>query len=392
MAQLPLHPRLARLAAAAETRGVGEDGCAVAGLLSAGGRLPARSRNQTGRSDLLALLDADWTPGARRMVEQIRREVRPARQQRHDETELLLAVLEAFPDRVARRRRGDELLLAAGGSALLAPYSVVRGEEFMVCVDIEERQERGLLLVRLASAIEPEWLLELFPDRVSERTAVEWNREAERAEGSSAILFDGIALEESRREPDPTEASRLLARKALEAGVARFADRDELNAFLERVAFASEQSAIPRLSDTDVAAAIERLCGGLKSFRELVEAAGSGGLVRTLRRRLSSEQARLLDDVAPEHIRLNERRRVRVNYSAGKPPWIASRLQDFFGMRETPRVARGKVPLVLHLLAPNQRPVQTTTDLAGFWERLYPQVRRELCRRYPKHAWPEKPV
>jgi ATP-dependent helicase HrpB len=66
-------------------------------------------------------------------------------------------------------------------------------------------------------------------------------------------------------------------------------------------------------------------------------------------------------------------------------------LQDFFGMKDTPRLARGKVPLVVHLLAPNQRPVQTTTDLAGFWERLYPQVRRELSRRYPRHFWPEKP-
>jgi ATP-dependent helicase HrpB len=79
----------------------------------------------------------------------------------------------------------------------------------------------------------------------------------------------------------------------------------------------------------------------------------------------------------------------KVHYERGKPPWVASRLQDFFGMRETPRV--GKTPLVVHLLAPNQRPVQTTTDLAGFWERLYPEIRRQLSRRYPKHAWPEKP-
>jgi ATP-dependent helicase HrpB len=84
-------------------------------------------------------------------------------------------------------------------------------------------------------------------------------------------------------------------------------------------------------------------------------------------------------------------RQTKVNYEADKPPWIASRLQDFFGMRETPRIANGKVALVVHLLAPNKRPVQTTTDLAGFWQRLYPQVRRELSRRYPKHAWPADP-
>lgn len=80
---------------------------------------------------------------------------------------------------------------------------------------------------------------------------------------------------------------------------------------------------------------------------------------------------------------------MKVHYDRGKPPWIESRLQDFFGMRETPRI--GSVPVVVHLLAPNHRPVQVTTDLAGFWERLYPEVRRELSRRYPKHKWPEKP-
>ena len=80
-----------------------------------------------------------------------------------------------------------------------------------------------------------------------------------------------------------------------------------------------------------------------------------------------------------------------MHYERGKPPWVASRLQDFFGMKDSPRIARGTVPLVVHLLAPNQRPVQTTTDLSGFWVRLYPQLRRELGRRYPRHAWPENP-
>ena len=101
---------------------------------------------------------------------------------------------------------------------------------------------------------------------------------------------------------------------------------------------------------------------------------------------------RLLDEVAPGRIRLPGGRQVRVHYEPDQPPWIASRMQDFFGMRETPAVARGAVPVVVRLLAPNQRPVQMTSDLAGFWQRLYPQVRKELSRRYPKHAWPENPL
>jgi ATP-dependent helicase HrpB len=100
---------------------------------------------------------------------------------------------------------------------------------------------------------------------------------------------------------------------------------------------------------------------------------------------------RRLNEVAPARIRLQNGRQTKVHYERGKAPWIESRLQDFFGMKETPRIGVERTPVVVHLLAPNHRAVQTTTDLAGFWERLYPQVRRELMRRYPRHAWPEQP-
>jgi ATP-dependent helicase HrpB len=137
----------------------------------------------------------------------------------------------------------------------------------------------------------------------------------------------------------------------------------------------------------DVHAALRDLCRGLRSFAELKTIAAPG-LIPALEKLAG---ARLLNEIAPLRIRLPGGRTVRVHYAAGQPPWIESRLQDFFGMRETPRIANGRVPLVIHLLAPNHRPVQTTTDLSGFWERLYPQVRKDLSRRYPKHAWPEKP-
>jgi len=99
----------------------------------------------------------------------------------------------------------------------------------------------------------------------------------------------------------------------------------------------------------------------------------------------------VLNDFAPVRIRLPNGRQTKVHYDRGKPPWIASSLQDFFGMSDTPRIGVERTPVVVHLLAPNRRPVQTTSDLAGFWERLNPQVRRELMRRYPKHRWPERP-
>jgi ATP-dependent helicase HrpB len=96
--------------------------------------------------------------------------------------------------------------------------------------------------------------------------------------------------------------------------------------------------------------------------------------------------------MAPERVTLAAGRAVRVDYELGKPPWIESYLQDFFGMTATPRVAEGRVPLVLHLLAPNKRAVQVTSDLQGFWERHYPAIRKELARKYPRHSWPEDPT
>lgn len=385
MARYPLHPRLGRLIVEARRRGVAEDGCAVAALLSAGERLPARASHNS-RSDLLALLEAPWAPRTEQVVRQVRRAVHPPRQPRRDENALLISVLAAFPDRVARRRQGSDLQLASGGPAQLAPSSTVNQAQFLIAVEAEDRRDQKAPLVRLASAIEPEWLIDLFPDRIAETVTVEWNRSAERVESISALMFGEIAIEQTRREPGGGAAGELLAQKAVEAGLARFVDMEALQAFLERARFAAAFINMPAV---DMAAAnnvLRILAAGRKSFAEL-EDVTRRELLRTLHRQLP----RGLDAIAPESIQLPGGRQVRIHYEPGQPPWIASRLQDFFGMRETPRIAGGKVPVVVRLLAPNQQPVQMTSDLAGFWERLYPEVRRELSRRYPKHKWPERP-
>jgi ATP-dependent helicase HrpB len=373
MARYPLHPRLAKLVLEAMERGVGVEGCAVAGLLSSGARADS--------CDLLGLLDRELDPRTKQHIEQIRRVVRPPKQQKHSADALPLSILAAFPDRVARRRKDNQLLLASGGSATLACESQA---DFLVAVDIEDRTEHALPLVRMYCAIQPEWLIDLFPDRVRERSSVEWNRTAERVDATSALLYDGLVIEETRSgTPDPEQAAALLAERALELGVSRFLDKDQLDEFLARVSFASEHAAVPKI---DIDFAFRKLCQARKSFAELRSAAAS--IIAMLEQHANPK---LLNEVAPARVRLPSGRQTQIHYEAGKPPWVASRLQDFFGMRETPRIANGKVPLVVHLLAPNQRPVQTTSDLAGFWERLYPQVRRELSRRYPKHAWPENP-
>ena len=390
MARYPLHPRLARLIVEARRRGVGEDGCTLAALLSAGERLPARPDHAT-RSDLLVLLESQWEPRTAQLVRQMRRIVNPPRQQQRNEETLLISVLTAFPDRVARRRQGTELHLAAGGPAELAPASTVTASEYLVAVEAEDRRDQKSPLVRLASAVEPEWLVDLFPERIREVSHVEWNRAAERVEAVSGLLFGEIAIEERRGAADPEAAGAMLAGKAMEAGLGRFADLETIDAFLARVKFAAAHGPVPELGRADLESALRALACGLKSFAELEGVARDGGLVRALEQGLTPQARRLLDELAPERIRLPRGRSVPVHYEANQTPWIASRLQDFFGMRQTPTVARGAVPLVVRLLAPNQRPVQMTTDLSGFWQRLYPQVRRELARRYPKHLWPEDP-
>jgi ATP-dependent helicase HrpB len=401
LARYPLPPRLSRILVEAIERGVGESGCVAAALLGSGSNSSASTEN-----DLLAAMDLDHDRLTLQHIEQLRRIARPARpnkrvsgnakttadekpssafvgdsdwkrQTRHNDEALLMSVLAGFPDRVARLRSGNQVLLSAGASAEVA------GEppryEFMVAVDAEDRKDKPLPLIRMTARIEPEWLIDLFPDRVRERSSVAWNRTAERVESVSALLYDELVIQESRATAPDAAAAELLAEKALEAGIERFVDVKALEDFTARLEFAGFQP-------PDVPQTMRELCSGLRGFAELKNAAAE--LLPMLERKLG---ARRLNEIAPTGLRLPNGRQTKVHYQSGKPPWIASRLQDFFGMRETPRIGPARTPVVVHLLAPNHRPVQMTTDLAGFWERLYPQVRRELMRRYPKHAWPERP-
>jgi ATP-dependent helicase HrpB len=322
------------------------------------------SAGERGSADLLTLVEGEWQPQTKRVFDQLRRRVAGRDRRTPGDRAILQAVLAAFPDRVARHRRDGELLLASGGSAKLPDCR----HEFLVAIDVEERRERGLPLVRLASPIEPEWLL----DQASDRVTLEWNRAAERVEQVSALVYDQLVIEETRSPaPASEETSRFLATKALEVDIGRFVEKDALEQLRARALFAG--------SPLDVEAGLRKLCEGLNNFAQLA----SADLLSTLR-------PPRLDRLAPERLTLPGGRQVKVHYESGKPPWIESRLQDFFGVRETPRI--NGVAVVVHLLAPNHRPVQVTSDLAGFWERLYPQVRRELSRRYPKHKWPENPT
>ncbi len=248
----------------------------------------------------------------------------------------------------------------------------------------------------MASAIQPGWLIDLFADTLRESVEATWNAQTERVEVAERMLYDQLVIDERRSHTARgEEVTKALAEAALAVGWQKFADEEDVMKLLSRVQFIAKhfpESEMPAFDETAVRTALIEACADLRSFAELRQAVGKGGLIHLLKSGLTGEQLRLLNQMAPETINIAGRRNVRVNYEPDKAPWIASRLQDFFGMTDSPKIAAGRASLVIHLLAPNQRPVQVTSDLAGFWQRTYPQVRRELSRRYPRHQWPENPL
>ncbi len=421
LSSLPVHPRLGRLACELAARGYAEEGALLAALLSERDvRLSQRtSRTRAGRrhdevgeSDLLARLAAleavagdlsndklrrhELDPGAVRAVlrtrDQLARGLRRASTRASEPFELAagIATLLAYPDRVGKRRAPNsaEIVLSAGGSAVLSEASVVKQAELLVAVGADERGRAGAM-VHTASAIEPEWLLEHFPEHVKSERRVSFHAESERIEVEDAVVYDALVLDTSRRSAERgPEVARALAEAALARGANAPWDVDALETLRRRLQFAVQwDERFTLLDDAHVRALLIAHCADKASFEELrrdpFEHAAFAQLEGGLRARL--------EQLAPARVRLPSGRELKVHYELDRPPWVESRLQDFFGMLATPRVADSKVPLVLHLLAPNQRPVQVTTDLEGFWDRHYAGIRKELMRRYPRHSWPEDP-
>jgi ATP-dependent helicase HrpB len=327
--------------------------------------------------------------------------VRQARPAADPDAALRASVLAGYSDRVARRRRRGEpeLLLSAGGTAQLSEASVVRDYELMVVVDAEQRADvrGGAIVARSATAVEPDCLIDVAAERMREAVVYEWNVAAERVEVVERMTYDQLVLDERRAWPSQTsradmvEVGRALFEAARARGYQAFVDAEALERLLGRVAFVRAQlpeAGLPEVGSAELEATLAEVCQGRDRFAELREA----GFLEALVARLGPSAAGLLAKEAPDKITLPGGRAVKVQYPAGQPPFVASRLQDFFGMAAGPTLARGRVPLTLHLLAPNQRAVQVTSDLAGFWVRHYPALRRELGRRYPRHSWPEDPL
>ena len=236
----------------------------------------------------------------------------------------------------------------------------------------------------LRAEIEPDWILELFESRVEDVDELRFDPKTERVERVRAIRFGGLALDESRALASGAEAEEVLRDAAAQAGFAHFVDPDAFESLRRRLVFAAGEAG--GFDDTLFAAVLYEAATGASSFDDIRQSQP----LELLRARLDM---RALERVAPSRVPLpGLPRGVAVHYEVDRPPWIEARIQDFFGVSSGPSVAGGRVPLVLHLLAPNDRAVQVTTDLARFWQEHYPSQRKELSRRYPRHHFPEDPL
>ena len=360
--RLPLHPRLGSLLLA---DGGSRRAAAACAFLSEGQTRLGQPRASA--SDLLTLADTlSAAPSSVRQAARQLEQLTEGRAAASDEETFLRAVLAAWPDRVARRRDAgsDRLLLASGTGARLARESGV-SHEFLVAVEVTGARpgERAEALVRLASGVERDWLR---PDRV-ERTQ-RFDAEAGVVRASERTMLGAVVLSERAVPPDVEEAAALLAREWQRAGL----DEDD-QLLLRRASFAGVELGLENLLAT--------ACAGLTRL--------PGTRLQDL---LPWDVRTELDRLAPPTLGVPSGRRVALEYRDDGTVLASVKLQELFGLGESPRVGPRREAVVFALLSPGGRPVQTTRDLASFWRTTYAEVRKELRGRYPRHPWPEDPA
>ncbi len=296
-----------------------------------------------------------------------------------EESDLRRSLFSGFADRAAQRRvRGGSDFVVALGGAVNQGRSSVLDAEFVVVLDAEE--QRGDRNAKLLSQIDPDWLLEGDPSLVIDEARFDIDEKNGKVFRTTSLRYGALTLDSSRAPAQPgPETARALLEWIVVRDYRPVVDMDALHRLRNRATFAVANGATFNVEETVQAALAEATTHAVT----LDEVKRADPLALA-----GMKLGSTLERFAPETVLIGKRK-TRVNYDAGKPPWVESRMQDFFGMKTGPVV--GNTPVVLHLLAPNQRAVQVTTDLAGFWTKHYPSIRKELMRKYPRHQWPENP-
>ena len=415
LSRIPAHPRISRMLWEARKLGVLEPatwiGAALSeGKLESGNALEGwagYSRDESLRKAQRILVQA--FAGLEQSAE--KKDLSPSQRLQA----LARSILMGFSDRVARKRklgasvaRGKanevELLLSSGGSAILEETQSMTGDEFFVLLDLQEHQNQNQrtasLRVRSWISILEDWLLDVKPVGVEESESCTWDSDRKRVHSTSRLTYGELVLAESpSRGGNQTEVIRVLVKNGLGIEPETASPADWITALAPLVDSADAEgveSAFVRAKiycdemKCETKDFWKHLLSQLEGMSSLADLKSLNWPSEILRAYLG-DQVHVLRDLLPTDMILPSGRRAKIHYSLTQPPWVQSRLQDFFGMKKGPVLLNGRLPLLIHLLAPNQRPVQVTSDLESFWKNHYPELRPALSRRYPRHSWPENP-
>jgi ATP-dependent helicase HrpB len=410
MAELPMHPRLSHMLIRAAQLGATDLACDVAALL--GERDPIRSEQPTsGDADVetrIALIrgsreavlpgqfvDRDAVRRIRAEADRLRTMLRAEKSQATASTESAGSLLAlAYPDRIAQLRapRSGRFLLRNGNGAALAGAQTLSDSRYAVVAELDGRRPESRIF--LAAAVAAEDIERLFGDQVALDEEVVWDDRTRAVIAREREMLGAIVLAERPiRNADPTRVADALLVGVREAGLDALPWSDGARSIRQRLAFLHAVDATwPDVSDAHLLETLGTwLAPHLGSSRSLADL-GRVDLAGALLSELPWDRRAALDDLAPTHLTVPSGSRIPIDYSDPNSPVLAVRLQEMFGLAETPTIARGAIPLTIHLLSPAHRPVQVTKDLAGFWRSSYFDVRKELRGRYPKHYWPDDPM
>jgi ATP-dependent helicase HrpB len=397
MARLGQHPRLAHLVLEGRALGQGKVAALLAAILSERDflRLPPGQRDADLRHRVDIALGGK-RDGALRLIQESARRLMPrdARTETPDVsmTGALLAL--AYPDRIGRRRPGTagRYLLSGGRGAALSEGDPMANEEFLVVADLDgSAQDSRIFLAAPITAAEIE---ELYADRFVAEQTVHWSPRdgavlARRRRRLGALVLEDKPL----GKPDRDKLSAAMLDGVRQLGLAALPWTDDLAKWRERVAFLRRlDDSWPDLSDTNLLVSLESWLAPFLDGVSRKDHLARIDLGAALKALVSWDKQRALDRLAPTHIEVPSGSRVPVDYGNPAEPTLSVRLQEMFGLLDTPRLADGKVPITLHLLSPARRPVQVTRDLTSFWANGYRAVKAELKGRYPRHYWPDDPL
>jgi ATP-dependent helicase HrpB len=408
IADLPLHPRLSHMLIAARGDMARRTASALAALLSERDVLRSAGIpidvDVTMRVDMILRADAASALPAgaevdrdalRRVRAETDRLLKASATRAGGAVELsaghLLAL--AYPDRVAQRRPGDtaRFILRNGRGAELLGAQTLSTSPYIVAAELDDRRPNGRVF--LAASISLDEIRGAFADQIVTEEMVELddndNVAARRRERLGAIVLRDVAI----AAVDPSRITHAIVAAVRSRGMARLAWSDAAVRFRERLAFLHHHdSTWPDVSDSALVATLEQwLVPHLAGVRKLGDIARVD-LVAALSEGLDWRRRRAIDELAPTHIEVPTGSRIPIDYGDPAAPVLAVRLQEVFGLTQSPRVFGGRVPVTMQLLSPARRPVQVTQDLAGFWRTSYFDVRKDLRGRYPRHEWPEDPL